>query len=461
MGYFFDDLLGIARPSLAALWVLGLICLPTGPARAEEPRPAVERFAWTGLERGPLSPAEARRLEGLLLDELDGYEAFRLVDAAGHALDARLLAADAGRVARLKQEGVAAYLRFEHAAAVTRLSQALAVFEGELTGLPDYELLHDTLLALAEAQYQAGEKGAAKATLQNWLALSPVTVPTRETHPKGFVSLYKQAKRQMGHLGRIQVSCEDPGCQLQLDGKALGEGPQLLTKVVPGQHYLVARWPYAVLPVTVRVAPGHETTLVLRRDGPAEEARQALQDVLRLKQGLEEAQAQTRRVAGLARAGRVLVARVHAAPDGSRALLLAHHDADGDLTAVVRAPLPADLDRPEALATVRQAGAALFVDRREGELDLEPSRGLRPARGLAALLYSGQGAAEAALALPAPPPPGDWPPPPPPPAEAPSVLTEWWLWAAIGVVAVGAGVGIGLVATRKDPTTTAFEVRLP
>jgi hypothetical protein len=447
-----------ARVNICAL--LGILALAPVQAHAEA-RPTVERFAWTGLERGPLSPAEARRLEGLLLDELDGYDAFRLVDAAGHALDARLLAADAARVARLKEEGVAAYLRFEHAEAVTKLGQALAVFEGELTGLVDYELLHDTLLARAEAQYQAGEKGAAKATLQNWLALSPRAVPTTETHPKGFVQLYQDAKRQVGPVGRIQVSCEDPGCQLQLDGRPLGEAPQLLTKILPGQHYLVARWPYAVLPTVVRVAPGREATVVLRRDGPAEEARQALQDVLRLKQGVEEAQVQAKRVAGLARAERVLVARVHAGADGARALLLAHHDADGDLTAVVRAPLAADLSSPEAGAAVRQAGAALFVDRREGELDLEPSRGVRPARGLAALLYRGQGSAEAALALAPPPPEGAWPPPPPPPAEEDSVLTAWWLWAAIGVVAVGAGVTVGVVATRKDPTTTTFEVRLP
>src|SRR5687767_10818651 len=74
--------------------LVGLLCGST--ARAD---PA--RLAWVGLERGPLPPAEAEQLEKLLIDELDGYDSFRLVDASGHALDARLLASEAALVARL------------------------------------------------------------------------------------------------------------------------------------------------------------------------------------------------------------------------------------------------------------------------------------------------------------------------------------------------------------------------
>lgn len=447
-----------------------LSALAPSSALAAEPRTEPERFAWVGLARGPLSPAEARTLERRLLDELDGYESFRLVDARGNALDRRLLAADTAIAARLRDEGVEAFLAFDHKRAVARLDQAIAVFEQRLTGLTDYEILKDALLARAEALYQSGEKGAAKASLQSWIALRPKRRPTTETHPKGFVRLYRRAKRELGPVGRIQLECKAPGCRIQLDGEVLGEAPLLATKVRPGKHYVVARWTDGVERTIVRVAPGRETKVLVARDGPSEEARRALLGVVRMKQGLDEARALCRRLASLARAERTLVASVYEDPAG-RYLLLAHHDADGDLTAVIRAPLGAKVDDADTDRAVRQAGAALFVDRREGELDLDPKAGARAARGLAALLYLGSGSTEALAAspapeAPAPPPPTgrlELPPPPPPPAPERDggVLGAWWFWTAVGAVVAAGAVTAGVLASRGDATTTRLEIDLP
>src|SRR5688572_32116809 len=106
---------------------VGLLCGGASTARAD---PA--RLAWVGLERGVLPPKEAEQLEKLLIDELDGYDSFRLVDASGHALDARLLAAEAALVARLQDDGINLALEFNTAPAIKKYDQAIAVFEARL-----------------------------------------------------------------------------------------------------------------------------------------------------------------------------------------------------------------------------------------------------------------------------------------------------------------------------------------
>src|SRR5690606_33898165 len=140
-----------------------------------------------------------------ILDDLDGYDSFRLVDASGNALDARLLAAEAALVARLKDQGINDALEFNTARALKRLNQAIAVFESRLVQLQDYELLHDTLLARAETEFQAGSKSAAKTRLKLLATLAPKRFPTPKTHPAALVKLWNDAKDQLGAAGRINV----------------------------------------------------------------------------------------------------------------------------------------------------------------------------------------------------------------------------------------------------------------
>src|SRR5688572_12570355 len=53
-----------------------LVC--AAPVFAKEKDKSSRKLAWAGLVRGPLAPARADALEALLIDELDGYESFRL-----------------------------------------------------------------------------------------------------------------------------------------------------------------------------------------------------------------------------------------------------------------------------------------------------------------------------------------------------------------------------------------------
>lgn len=449
------------RPVLLVL--LGLGAQSFGSTAAATPA----RLAWVGLERGPLPPAEGEQLEKLILDDLDGYDSFRLVDASGHALDARLLAAEAALVARLKDQGVNAALEFKTRRALKKFNQAVAVFETRLVQLQDYELLHDTLLAKAEAQFQAGKRGAAKTTLERLATLSPTRYPTPRTHPPGLVKLWTEAKKELGPVGTINVTCD--GCTIQIDGQPLGAGPLIATKIPPGKHYLVAKWPHGHDYETVRVAPGRETKAQIAREGPSEKARRGILETIQRRAGAEAAEQHAKRLARLAQAEGALLGAVKRDAEGKRWLILASHDREGKLIAIVKAAVGAAAAK-ETAKTVARMGALLFVDEKQGEYELEERGSAKPAQGVEALLYDTAGMHEQRVAkkedetkATGTPRNGDLaPPPPPPPPGDGGLLGAWWFWTIIGVAVVGAGVGIGVgVTASKDPTTTEFEVILP
>lgn len=441
---------------------LAALLLGTPSAQAADPS-APTRLAFTPLVEGPLPPARAELLERLLLDELDGYDSFRVVDAAGNALDQRLLALEAQRATELKNEGVDLLLRFQYAPAIKKLEAAISVFEARLVALPDYELLHDALLAKAEALYHSGEKSAARAAVKNLLALSPRTRPTAKTHEKAFVALYDKAKGELEAVGRIQVGCEIPGCTIQIDGQKLGPAPLYATRILPGRHYIVATWSNAVQVAIVQVPPGGEAKAQIRREGPAEEARRELRAALERKGGLAEVQVIGQRIAALAQAQQVLVAAVRTDPEGQDYLLVGLHEDDGSPTKIVRLPLPASVDDATLATDVRRLGAALFVEQKRGELDLAPDGAARSAPGIAALLYGGGGDIPRFIVGEVPPEEGVLPSEKlkvEPEAE-PSPLETWWFWTIVGVVAASAAVGTVVLVSGGDPTTTRFEVRLP
>jgi tetratricopeptide (TPR) repeat protein len=435
-----------------------------------------ERLSWAGIERGAMAPAEAEALERLILDDLDGYESFRLVDASGNALDARLLAAEAALVARLEEEAIQDALEFNTKSAIKKFNQAIAVFETRLVQLQDYELLHDALLAKAEAQFQGGVRTDAKTTLKNLAALAPKRHPQPKTHPPALVKLWNQARDEIGPVGTINVQCD--GCTIQIDGQSLGAGPLLATRIPPGKHYLVARWPHGYAIEAVQVAPGREAKVTIERKGPSEEARRALLAAIERRAGALEAEKQAGKLARLAQSGGVLAAAVKVDAGGARWLLFAKLDGKGHLQAIVKAPV-GGADR--SAATLKRIGALLFVEQRSGSLVLEEDGTAKPGELLAELMFEGKGAAPPPPPPPPPeppppPPPGgvakaDPPPPPPPPVfpdppppivEEDGIAEQWWFWTIIGVVAVGAGVGVGVgVAATKDPSATRFEVILP
>jgi hypothetical protein len=459
-----DGWAGFAGPGpFGALFLAVLSCSPR-VALAEEP----ERMAWAGLARGPLAPAKAEALEKLILDELDGYDSFRLVDAGGNALDQRLLASEAQRCASLKNEGIDLLLRFQYGPAIRKLDQAITVFEARLPALVDYELLHDALLAKAEALYHSGEKTAAKSTLRSLLALSPKTRPSAKTHEKGFVALYERAKADLDSVGRIQVNCEDPGCTVQIDGQQLGPAPLYATRMLPGRHYVVATWSDGIRIALAQVPAGGEARINIKREGPSEEARRGLLQLIEKKGGPSESKPIAQRVVSLAQASSMLVGAVRADANGKSYLLLGRHDRMGTMLVVARMPLATAVEDTAEAKAIRRLAVALFVDKTEGEIDLDPSGAVKNAPGIAAILYGGFGEAPQIEDVdPDAPPPPHGPTllpsqvAPAPPPEDDSITGQWWFWTIIGVVVVGAAAGTAVVMLQEDVTTTRFQVNLP
>lgn len=469
------------------------------------------RIAWAGIARGPLSPQQLDALEALIVDDLDGYDSFRLVDAGGNALDDRLLAQEAARVAHLLDEGIDHLLNFKHKQAIQRIDQAIDVFETRLTPLRDQELLHDALLAKAEALQQSGRSASALEALRQLAALSPKRVPSKKTHPARFVALWENAKATLGLPGQLRITTEEPSCTLLLDGQPLGSTPITATSVTPGRHYLVARWSFFVILKSVQVAPGRELSVEITREGPADQARRALLETIVQRQGIDGSIAHAKRIADLSDAEEVIVAAVRS-EGGEMSLLVARHDARGNPEAIARMPLSEDIGGERTSTSVRKLGTALFVDKKDGEFDLGVDGSAVSTSGLSVLLY-GRGTGElrndaspgdlspaehaapdgresavtrerAGHDAPRSEGRGEVPQPVtssgrpqvapepqparleilPPPAtriEGRPLTKEWWFWAAVGVTFVGAMVVGGAIVLQPEAESTTIEIVLP
>jgi hypothetical protein len=465
-----------------ALALLSLVFGSPLHAYAKERDKQTKKLAWAGIHRGPLAPARAEALEALLLDELDGYESFRLVDAGGGALDDRMLAADAARVEKLIDDGVDLLLNFKDKKAIIKFEQAIEVFESKLTSLRDHEKLREALLAKAEALFQSGNRSAATETLKNLAALSPKRVPNKKTHPAKFVALWDRALEELGAPGRVMIDAEDPACTILFDGKPLGNAPAEVSQVLPGKHYVVARWPFYVRAEAVQVAPGREVRVRLDRGGPAETARSALLETIEKKQGPTDAVTRARRVIDLASADEVLVAAVRE-DNGMQQLLISKHGSEGEVEAIVLVLIQEGIDSEVMSSAVRQLGAVLFVEKRVGELEIAGNGEARPSQGLTGALF-GRSTGSATMVAreperterlePPDPPPGREEPLPKvvraepreelttveTPIEEPdrSITKEWWFWVGVGAAFVGVAVVGGSFLLRPDPSSTEVEL---
>lgn len=463
-----------------SLIVCGAVLCSALPALAAEKPKGTQKLAWIGLYRGPLAPARAESLEALLLDELDGYDSFRLVDAGGGALDERLLASEASRAQRLIDEGVDLLLNFKQKKAITKFDQAIEVFETRLTALRDQELLHEALLAKAEALFQNNNKTAATETLKNLAALSPKRVPNKKTHPAKFVALWDRALEELGAAGKIIIEAADPAAVITFDGKVMGNAPVEISDVLPGKHYVVARWPFYLRAESVQVAPGREARASLDRSGPAETARTSLIDGIEKRQGASEAQVHARRIADIAGADESMAGAIREV-DGRQVLVVAKHGGDGAIETVVAVPIQEGIDSEAMSAAVRQLGAVLFVDKSTGELEIVAGGEAQPAPGLSATLYGRSGSAAVAVREPSRDPevaPREKDRPLPsvvepheddrslePPLTAKveedaPITSEWWFWVGVGAAFVGVAVIGGSFILRPDPTSTDVEVVL-
>jgi hypothetical protein len=457
-------------------WVVrvGLLLASMWPAAAQgEP----ERWAWVGIERGPLSPAEVNDLERAMMASLP--DSVLLYDPAGHALGERTLAHDAARVSKLVDEGIDLGLKLQHKPALEKLDQAITTFESRLLALRDYEILEEALTAKAEAHFQAGERQAAKTALQRLAALSPRRVPNADTHPPKFVALWMEASAGLGRPGVLAI--EAPGAMIQVDGKELGPAPIDTPPLPAGRHYIVARWPDAQASSPVNATEGKRVGVKLGRDAPAYARRKELFEAVVARAGAQAIDEVARQIAKAAGTDGVAFVTARASPDSSVWLYGATHDTKGRRRnagkvalsthgaavllagALFSAPAIREFaiqrGKPEpakgvAAAIYGAVGDTELSDgvRSEAELAREsgelPKIGAKPAPAGAEVLDSTPGEAAAHASTTAPPPDD-------------GIITKWWFWTILGVVAVGGVAGAMIAFRRPDPKTTQISFTLP
>lgn len=448
--------------------ILLALALVSSPATAE---PALaRRTAWVGLVPGTLSPLEAGALEDALVRALAEDERLVLVDTAGHPLGPVGERQDLARVDALRKEGVDLLLRQRYDAARERLEQAVLLFESQLLATADHTLLHDSLLAQAEALAAGGQRQQAKTVLRRLAALKPTLVPTPRTHPRAFVDLWEEASRSLGAPGRLSITTDPPGAELFVDGVRAGKSPLELKGVLPGTHAVAAVLHDFLILGTTQVSSGKRAELRLSRKGPADDLRKEMLDSAAARLGTKAVAERFLKVGTMASAEEAVVAAARE-EDGGIVLLLARHGNDGR---VVRAAAQKQV----------AGGAGIGFDVARILEVLYAAEGPRGAvlAGSAALAYPGLGEAiyspgKSLLVPPELPKPrtgpdaaptevprDELPPgaiPPPPPEESPSLVTRWWFWTIIGAVAVAGG-GIAIAAAgRPAPTQTIIDVVLP
>ncbi|MBI2377708.1 MAG: hypothetical protein HYV07_27145 [Deltaproteobacteria bacterium] len=435
--------------SLASLGVAAALMMP-GAAFAD----GSLRLAWAGLSRGPLAPADATAIEHQLVDGLT-TQGLSIVDIGGRPLSQKALEEDVASVRRLIAKGIDHLLEMQYVPADEAIDQAIDRFEARLTSSEDYGVLEDALRTKAESHAQQGRKEQARTVLMRLAALDPKAPPNEKTHLPTFVKLYQEAEKKLGERAMLEVRAD--GAEIYVDGRLMGASPVSAGPLLPGRHYVVARWTNGTESRVVQLSAGRPLVVELLREGPAEQLRRDLVDVAELKKGQPDARDLAERSAQLAEADQTLVAAAKTI-DQHTYLLLALHDKQGRLLSIVRTPLPeAVLDRARAVSGLL---ATLFVDKRRGELELDGAGKTKGTDGSAQLLYGkpgrdaslfvGVGEAtelEADLRGPAP-------PPPEPEHEA------LWIWIAGGAFVAGAAIATALVIASPAPVATDFSVRV-
>ncbi|MFO0724468.1 MAG: PEGA domain-containing protein [Myxococcota bacterium] len=447
--------------------LIAILLLAPALASAEGPEVA-RRTAWAGLVQSSLSPLEAGILEEAIVSALTKDARLLVVDAAGHPLGAAAEKAELGRAEALKREGVDLMLHGRYDAAKERLEQAVLLFESELLATSDHSVLHDALLAEAEALMEGGQRQQAKTMLRRLAALKPAVVPTTKTHSPGFVELWEEAKKSLGPVGRLAITSDPPGAEIILDGNKEGKAP-LELKVLPGTHAVAVVHRDLVVLGTAQVASGKRTEFKVSRKGPADELRRDVLDVAARRIGEGAVAEHVVKLGTMAAAEEVLIATVRE-EDGGLVLALARHGSNGR---VVRAAV----GKHTLAGADGEAGFQLgpLLDalyRKGGGADGAVVEGDRatPYPGLGAALYTlgknittppAVAAAKVGPDLAPTEVPKDelhlGPAPPPPPTP----LTEqWWFWGLLGAAVAGGTIGI-IAATRPAPSHTVLDIVLP
>jgi len=443
-----------SRTWIVPLLVLFGLGLPvSGLAKGS---PAV-RTVWVGLQRGPLSPADAEKLETELVLSIGKQKQLRLVDVSGGALSDKALAHHAGGLAKLIDQGIDLLLGLKAKQAVEKLDRAIKLFEAQLTPLRDHELLHDAMLAKAEAQMVLKQRETAKNTLKRLAALKPKQAPSRNTHERPFVKLWESAKSDLGHKGSIEVHSQPPGALIQVDGRPSGSAPITAQTLHAGRHYVVARWPSQVIAKMVQLSPGQNLLVEIKASGPSHRIKRDLMSSKIHRLPPARLAKEVHKLSRIAEAKRVLIGSVFK-KDKLTYLTISRFDDQGTLIAKGMASLKNIKRLIDAITDASIKGHFELLP--DGSIGKKSEAELLPnTEDPEAEIVMTSSTADNQIAL----------------AEpqlidtAPSATEEtqveakpsWWLWAGIGlVILAGAGTG-GVMLLTPPAQTTEVQVNLP
>ena len=442
-----------------------LVILSVSPAFVSTTAHADERTVWFTLDRGPLAPSKADKLEMELVTALGQQKSTLMVDVSGGALSERALTNHASGLAKLIDEGISLLLSLKSERAIEKLERAIKLFEARLTPLRNHELLHDAMLAKAEAEMIQKKTQLAKTSLKKLAALKPAQAPTKNTHEPKFVKLWEDAISDLGYQGTIEIETSPGRAYIQVDGRPIGPAPVTTEALHAGRHHLVARWPSTVVTKTVQLSPGQNLYVQLKPSGPAHKIKSDL-----LAQNMKfvsgpRLQTSFRRICKIADAKGLLTGKIRKS-GGKEYIIISRYRQDGSFHAKVAAEIE----------LLNKVVAIIANPKTKGEFELKADGTQGPIPKMAEVTEE-QSSAQAAVnqevtsdtSVTAPPAPSVdnlstnnlVQPPPVQTTEVSSDSSNGWLvWTLVGLAVVGAGAASAVLFV-PDAQETAFTISLP
>jgi hypothetical protein len=390
-----------------------LSAAPAEPARRRRVRVTVFPFPAPSFAEGAaviilrdLSEALSRN-ERLDMRDLD----LRLMD---FAQEIPVDQVDMARAAY--KRGMEALYALELAEAIAQLQESAEQMVGVLPYIKKQELA-DTMLALAVAHIQKGNRRAGNAALIRLLTWRSDYEADPEQFPPLIQQPLEEARRAVSRLARgdLRVLSEPPGAQVFIDGKYAGVTPLVATGLLTGEHYVTLkklgyRKGLQLAPVSARAVSEVRARLV------------ESEKFLLVKQAMERVE---KELGG---------ARIGPAIETVREALYLDH---GVFLRLEPAPEPGTSRLTAYLYDLR---TRLLLSRKgvllSGAADQEQQLG-----ELADALYTG-------VDLDSAPQPPPEPPPPPRVARQP-LYRKWWFLTAAGTITAGVlAIGLGVGLTR-------------
>lgn len=171
----------------------------------------------------------------------------------------RSASAASTRAAQLLKGGRADLAEGNLRRAIKRLRRAASTLEEAAPAGADLSLLPQIWLELAVASFRDGEEAEADTALARAAYFDPERRLSESDYPPVFVREYEQAREAVLSRDRARVEIIAPGdARVWLDGRSAGRAPLVLTKVLPGTHWIRIEGPFGTRSRTVRVDSGAE-----------------------------------------------------------------------------------------------------------------------------------------------------------------------------------------------------------